>query len=412
MDNKQRPAGTGGLNLSAGAQRFTPGGHGRGVAGNVVAGGMVPGSVVAGRGFGRGRGYSALRGGRGSSSHVQYYGAGGAGRGRSVPLRGGVPGRPEDPPHSFGRGGGRGRGGVFPPRRRRSPGRPPVQRAYAIDCEMVEVVSSAQASMYGQAAVAHRAVVSIGVVDESMEVILYARVRKPATATVVNDTFARTKGGLTADWSKGLSIFSARDLLQRLVQEGALIVGWQIDSDLKALGMERTIPPEQVVDLTNHFQTTNGHKCKLQEAYSTVFRRAFSAHNAGDDAKVTMELYHYWKEAARSQTVKIDLSFYAVTWHSFGALTELKLSRGDVLWKFLRPVTNDREVVLEDDDGKNAYKLRFRQREDRDAYLHVVQRRLKAEQINPVGAAVRLEGSRGTELNFRYFRSHKYEIKR
>mmetsp|Transcript_39741 Transcript_39741/g.66572 ORF Transcript_39741/g.66572 Transcript_39741/m.66572 type:complete len:381 (-) Transcript_39741:194-1336(-) len=275
--------------------------------------------------------------------------------------------------------------------------------AYAIDCEMIEV--------YMPDGNLQRAVVSIGVVDVSMEVILYARVRKPANSVVVNDTFVKTAGGLSADYDKGLSIFSARELIQRLVQEGAIMVGWQIDNDLKALGMDKVVPAQQIVDLTTKFMTANGHKCKLIEAYRTVFRRNFAAHNAGDDAKVTMELYHYWNEAAKGKIVKIDLNFYCITWHYF-KLSSTGLSRGDVLWQFLRPRTNDREVVLEEDDGKNAYKLKFRQKADRDAYMLLIKRRLEENNIHPQGKPQRVAGGRGTEMNFGFFRSHLYEIVR
>eukprot|EP00466_Bigelowiella_natans_P017419 jgi/Bigna1/75165/fgenesh1_pg.33_\ len=260
-----------------------------------------------------------------------------------------------------------------------------------IDCEMIEV--------YMPDGNLQRAVVSIGVVDVSMEVILYARVRKPANSVVVNDTFVKTAGGLSADYDKGLSIFSARELIQRLVQEGAIMVGWQIDNDLKALGMDKFMTPEK------------GPKPKLIEAYRTVFRRNFAAHNAGDDAKVTMELYHYWNEAAKGKIVKIDLNFYCITWHYF-KLSSTGLSRGDVLWQFLRPRTNDREVVLEEDDGKNAYKLKFRQKADRDAYMLLIKRRLEENNIHPQGKPQRVAGGRGTEMNFGFFRSHLYEIVR
>mmetsp|Transcript_1991 Transcript_1991/g.3778 ORF Transcript_1991/g.3778 Transcript_1991/m.3778 type:complete len:369 (-) Transcript_1991:707-1813(-) len=275
--------------------------------------------------------------------------------------------------------------------------------AYAVDCEMIEV--------YMQDGKVQQAVVSIGVVDESMEVILYARVRKPANSVVVNDTFVRTAGGLTADYDKGLSIFSARDLIQRLVQDGATLVGWQIDNDLKALGVDKVVPVDQIVDLTRQFVTTNGHKCKLIEAYRTVFRRNFPAHNAGDDAKVTMELYHYWNEAAKGQIVKIDLNFYCINWHYF-KLGSIGMSRGDVLWKFLRPRTNDRDVVIEEDDGKNAYKLKFRLKADRDAYVLLVKRRLEDNKIFPHGKPVRVAGGRGTEMDFGHFRSHVYDVVR
>jgi len=275
--------------------------------------------------------------------------------------------------------------------------------AYAVDCEMIEV--------YMPDGKLQQAVVSIGVVDLSLEVILYARVRKPANSVVVNDTFVKTTGKLSADYNKGLSIFSARDLITRLVLEGAFIVGWQIDSDLRALGLDKVIPPQQVVELTKLFMTTNGHKCKLTEAYRSVFRRNFAAHNAGDDAKVTMELYHYWKDTAKGEIVRFALKFYCVNWHCF-KLGSIGMSRGDVLWKFLRPRSTDRQVVLEEDDGKNAYKLKFRQKTDRAAYLLLVKRRLQENKINPQGKPLKLAGGKGTEIDFGYFRSHVYEIVR
>ncbi|GAB5363267.1 hypothetical protein AAMO2058_000869000 [Amorphochlora amoebiformis] len=283
-----------------------------------------------------------------------------------------------------------------------SPGR--RARAYAIDCEMIEVYLQDNNKL-------QQAVVSTGIVDESMEVILYARVRKPSSSIVVNDAFVRTSGGLIADYNKGLSIFSTRDVISRLVQEGAIIVGWQIDSDLRALGLEKSIPPEQIIDLAYKFVTTNGHRCKLAEAYRTVFRRNFLAHNAGDDAKVTMELYHYWNEAQKRQTVRVDLSFFCINWHCF-KLSNTGMSRGDALWKFLRPRSTDREVLIEEDDGKNAYKLKYRQKADRDAYMLLVKKRLSEHKIYPIGKPLKVGNGKGTEVDFGVFRSHLYRVVR
>ena len=50
-----------------------------------------------------------------------------------------------------------------------------------------------------------------------------------------------------------------------------------------------------IVVFSEQFVTTNGNKCQLGEAYEYIFQRPAVAHDACDDAKMTMELYHHWK---------------------------------------------------------------------------------------------------------------------
>jgi hypothetical protein len=115
----------------------------------------------------------------------------------------------------------------------------------------------------------------------------------------VDDCFARTAGNLSADWSKGLTSDVVGTLVQALVLQYGYLVGWQIENDLSALGFEdaavavragaRSVTfaegvSAEILELTDHFKTTNGSRCQLTEAHSFVFdRRTGHAHNAGTD---------------------------------------------------------------------------------------------------------------------------------
>ena len=61
-----------------------------------------------------------------------------------------------------------------------------------------------------------KALVSIGIVDEQLEVMLYCRVAKPLGSRVVDDSFVRTIGGLGGDWSRGMPYFQVRDCVRTL----------------------------------------------------------------------------------------------------------------------------------------------------------------------------------------------------
>jgi hypothetical protein len=120
-----------------------------------------------------------------------------------------------------------------------------------------------------------------------LESLLYARVAVPASAAVVDDSFARTTGGLHADWSKGLPLASAAALVRDMIRSAGVLVGWQVDSDLDALGYteaaaavragERARVPfgsdgsgdggggggvvvARVVDLCDHYRAVHGGK--------------------------------------------------------------------------------------------------------------------------------------------------------
>ena len=157
------------------------------------------------------------------------------------------------------------------------------QPAFALDCEFIQVLNAEKN--------VQKIVVSIGIVDDRQEKILYSRIRKPEGSTVIDDSFVRTRGGLNPDWSKGISITVAQELLRDFTGNGGILIGWQLEGDLGALGFveaqklaqdnadrslgERTNLPlgaedgstatASIVELTDIYRTNNGNKCQLSE---------------------------------------------------------------------------------------------------------------------------------------------------
>lgn len=62
--------------------------------------------------------------------------------------------------------------------------------------------------------------VSVGIVSEMLETILYARVRMPARCQVWDDAFARTVGALQPDWNLGIRVDIACALVREFVDDG------------------------------------------------------------------------------------------------------------------------------------------------------------------------------------------------
>ena len=85
----------------------------------------------------------------------------------------------------------------------------------------------------------------------------------------------------------------------------------------------------ELCDLTDVYRTQGGHKASLSEVYRNVFGRSLVAHDAGDDALMTMELYKHWVGMGRPAGIVVPLSFYVVNAHSFNPPTE----RHSLLWK-------------------------------------------------------------------------------
>ncbi|CAN0215488.1 unnamed protein product, partial [Discosporangium mesarthrocarpum] len=100
---------------------------------------------------------------------------------------------------------------------------------YALDTEMVTVVGPGDAP-------SRRVCVSIGVVDQNLEVILYSRVRIPEGSEVVDGTFARLEGKLRAGWEEGIPLSVVRDLIKGNWSRGGVLVGWELKGDLNVLG--------------------------------------------------------------------------------------------------------------------------------------------------------------------------------
>ena len=144
-------------------------------------------------------------------------------------------------------------------------------RMYAIDCEFIEIATPSPTTGDADLSTVRKCVVSVGIVDVELEIVLYARVRKPPRMIVVDDSFARTVGGLGSDWTKGVHVEVVRTLLNRFLTGGGVLVGWSLEHDLTALGLKCST--SQIVELTNVYQTESAKKCRLSEAYRSVFNR-------------------------------------------------------------------------------------------------------------------------------------------
>jgi hypothetical protein len=299
--------------------------------------------------------------------------------------------------------------------------------AYAIDCEFIKTDLKRYDGDTGNC------VCSIGMVSDRLEKITVTRIQKPAAATVLDDTFVRTHSGLHRDWNEGCSLEVAQFMIREKCTQGKLLVGWELQSDLKALGFLEaaavatdvaTFPPyggrrvplgpmiagaptavADVCDLTDVYRTTNGHKCKLSEAYKEVTGRMLEAHDAGDDAMMTMELYKHWLTAGKPAKITMNLSFFVVNVHNFQG------DRAAHLWNFLRPRRADRDVVIDEDDGCK-YKLKFRLEAERDAYLQQVRRAIadKADPAVNMGPSLPGESPVGSQrIDCGAFQLHLYQ---
>jgi hypothetical protein len=301
-----------------------------------------------------------------------------------------------------------------------------INVAYAIDCEFITTdlpVNNGQC------------VCSIGMVSDRLEKITYTRIQKPAAARVLDDTFVRTRGGLHRDWSEGCSIKVAQYMIREKCAQGKLLVGWELQSDLKALRFLEagavatdavTFPPfggrrvplgpifpgaptvvADICELTDVYRTTNGNKCSLSEAYKEVFGRVLEAHDAGDDAMMTMELYRNWLSVGRPAKITMNLSFFVVNAHGF------KGDRAAYLWNFLRPRRADRDVVIEKDDGINKYQLKFRQEAEGEAFLQQVRRAIadKADPAVAMGPSLPADAPEGSlSIDCGAFQLHLYQL--
>jgi len=164
--------------------------------------------------------------------------------------------------------------------------------------------------------------------------------------------------------------------------------------------------------LTDYYRTDiNRNKCQLSEAYNFIFARRLSAHDAGDDAQMTMELYKHWCDLGKPSHIPVPLKFYTVTVHRFDNASH----RAQHLWDFLRPVdtTGQRfEGMRETDDGTKL-KLRFRQKEHVDDYLNAVKERIlrisnpSVQMPQPQSVSIG-----GFEINCGAFRIHITEVDR
>eukprot|EP00938_MAST-03A_sp_MAST-3A-sp1_P002200 g2200.t1 len=278
-------------------------------------------------------------------------------------------------------------------------------RMYAIDCEFIEIASPSPTTGAADLSTTRKCVVSVGIVDVELEIVLYARVRKPPRMIVVDDSFARTVGGLGSDWSKGIHVEAVRTLLTRFLTAGGVLVGWSLEHDLAALGLKCSA--SQIVELTNVYQTESAKKCRLSEAYRSVFNRTANAHHASDDAKMTMELYLNWKRNGFKKHINVSLCWYVVRWSKFIS----NETRCQILWSVLRPERSDREIVsLRESSQDGSVSLQFRTESDRSAYLNVILKRVR-ERRDVTCESIR-DTENGREMVFNVVTGSVYNITR
>lgn len=119
-------------------------------------------------------------------------------------------------------------------------------RSFAIDCEFIKVRQGK-----GETLQTWEVTVSVGVVSEELETILYARVQAPPRTQVFDDAFARTQGKLEPDWTLGVRLEVAQALVRGLLEDGqSLLVGWQIAKDLEGLRLGELRNHARVLDLS------------------------------------------------------------------------------------------------------------------------------------------------------------------
>ncbi|CAM9963348.1 unnamed protein product [Pylaiella littoralis] len=335
-------------------------------------------------------------------------------------------------------------------------------RFYAIDAEMVEIIGSGDLP-------ARRAMVSVGVVNERLETLLYSRVAVPEGCKVTDGAFARMEGGLWASWEEGIPAPCVSDFLERHTAAGGVLIGWEIHNDLDVLGFHKAAsevrsggreslsserapmdgrefslktpqsgsssnsrssspPPPiaaggqkggggkmRVVEVTDLFRTIKGLKCSLGEAYTCCFGRTEEgSHNAAVDARMTMELYNLWRRAGEpEQPLGLPLSFFVVNFHSF----KPSRSRHATLWNVLRPDgIGGCRGALEKDSGSNTYKLSFRHERSREVYLEGLERRMSSAGLEWGAAREAVPGKRGAgdgyQLSCGTFKMHVLEHER
>eukprot|EP00930_Biecheleria_cincta_P039844 TRINITY_DN27346_c0_g1_i1.p1 TRINITY_DN27346_c0_g1~~TRINITY_DN27346_c0_g1_i1.p1 ORF type:complete len:644 (-),score=83.71 TRINITY_DN27346_c0_g1_i1:88-1965(-) len=193
-----------------------------------------------------------------------------------------------------------------------------------------------------------RCPVSIGLVDQHMETLLYSRIQKPRDSIVTDDRSSRILSGIRSNWSHGLSLEHVSSMIVRLVDDEnqeskrSMIVGWSIGNDLRALGfgsaankveagqrreielvVDSSDPGEKkvvcdIVELQDFYRTkVKDQTARLKEAFRAMLQRDEHAHDAMQDAKMTMELYLAWDSQGRTP-VKYEIDTVILTVHSVG----------------------------------------------------------------------------------------------
>jgi len=216
-----------------------------------------------------------------------------------------------------------------------------------------------------------------------METLLYTRIRKPRGTIVYDDRFCRVGSGIRSDWSLGLSRKHVTATIVQLVKESSgdmhrgVLVGWDVAHDLLALGFEDAAAavksgeraglaltcalPEvsaavlavpqlrrlestntdsteteavcDVVELQDFYRSSKGDlPVRLEEAFRETLQRDVRAHDAVEDARMTMELYLAWSRLGRPlvryETDEVSITLQGVL-SDFGVTYEILHPYGD-----------------------------------------------------------------------------------
>ncbi|KAI3944092.1 hypothetical protein MKW92_037294 [Papaver armeniacum] len=161
----------------------------------------------------------------------------------------------------------------------------------AVDCEMVECEDGTEP------------VVKVCVVDEKLKVKLNKLVNpnKPVKDYRTEIT------GITAQDLEGVtcSLADVQKSLEKLLSDGAILIGHSLDCDLKALKLDHG----RVIDTSLVFRRADGKRTSLSDLCKVVLKRDVreegAQHNCLDDAGAPMKLVKHVLEKGYDEAMKV-----------------------------------------------------------------------------------------------------------